>query len=90
MSAFFRNQKAVCFSKRYYMSAVLKFLIPFFFSASETADLVKFTEGILNGKLHFLCSEATSFSFIPPKDIKKTAFQIRSGGIAKDQWYEIG
>ena len=22
----------------------------------ETADLVTFTEGILNGKLHFLCS----------------------------------
>ena len=25
-------------------------------SQQETADLVKFTEEILNGKLHFLCS----------------------------------
>ena len=26
--------------------------------SAETADLVTFTEGILNGKLHFLCSDA--------------------------------
>ena len=26
----------------------------------ETADLVTFTEEILNGKLHFLCSEGSS------------------------------
>ena len=26
------------------------------FSIKETADLVTFTEEILNGKLHFLCS----------------------------------
>ena len=26
----------------------------------ETADLVTFTEGILNGKLHFLCSDHSS------------------------------
>ena len=25
----------------------------------ETADLVTFTEEILNGKLHFLCSESS-------------------------------
>ena len=28
------------------------------------ADLVTFTEEILNGKLHFLCSERLSLSFI--------------------------
>ena len=27
------------------------------FSIKQTADLVTFTEEILNGKLHFLCSE---------------------------------
>ena len=26
----------------------------------ETADLVAFTEEILNGKLHFLCSESSA------------------------------
>ena len=30
----------------------------------ETADLVAFTEAILNGKLHFLCSVTTSTSII--------------------------
>ena len=33
----------------------MKFSIKDFFS-KETADLVTFTEEILNGKLHFLCS----------------------------------
>ena len=28
----------------------------------ETADLVTFREGILNGKLHFLCSDAISIN----------------------------
>ena len=28
-------------------------------TAQQTADLVTFTEEILNGKLHFLCSEIT-------------------------------
>ena len=39
----------------------MKFSIKEFFSKltnpQETVDLVKFTEEILNGKLHFLCSE---------------------------------
>ena len=30
------------------------------FSIKETADLVTFTEEILNGKLHFLCSDCVS------------------------------
>ena len=38
----------------------MKFFIKNFFSKyetlQETADLVTFTEEILNGKLHFLCS----------------------------------
>ena len=34
----------------------MKFSIKDFFSKCETADLVKFFEEILNGKLHFLCS----------------------------------
>ena len=29
----------------------------------ETADLVTFTEEILNGKLHFLCSDLKAFNF---------------------------
>ena len=39
----------------------MKFSIKDFFSKcfpQETADLVTFTEEILNGKLHFLCSDA--------------------------------
>ena len=36
----------------------MKFSINDFFSKCElTADLITFTEEILNGKLHFLCSE---------------------------------
>ena len=31
----------------------------------ETADLVTFTEEILTGKLHFLCSDY--FHYLPPK-----------------------
>ena len=34
----------------------------------ETVDLVKFTEEILNGKLHFLCSAVT---FLFRKKIEK-------------------
>ena len=30
-------------------------------AVQETADLVTFTEEILNGKLHFLCSDLTKF-----------------------------
>ena len=33
----------------------------------ETVDLVTFTEEILNGKLHFLCSGVTFF----PQNVKK-------------------
>ena len=29
------------------------------YDLQETADLITFTEEILNGKLHFLCSEAS-------------------------------
>ena len=29
----------------------------------ETADLVKFTEETLNGKLHFLCSQVVGLRF---------------------------
>ena len=29
-------------------------------NSQETADLVTFTEEILNGKLHFLCSDISS------------------------------
>ena len=42
----------------------------------ETADLVTFTEEILNGKLHFLCNEIVKFGmyFCTPSDIKATVF----------------
>ena len=36
----------------------------------ETADLVTFTEEILNGKLHFLCSDKTSNHV---KDLRKVS-----------------
>ena len=32
----------------------------------ETADLVTFTEEILNGKLHFLCSDKINIKVILP------------------------
>ena len=35
----------------------MKFSIKDFFSKQFPADLVKFTEEILNGKLHFFCSD---------------------------------
>ena len=45
----------------------------------ETADLVTFTEEIRNGKLHFLCSEASRIMFpIERKVIKECVhFKIR-------------
>ena len=36
---------------------------------AKTADLVTFTEEILNGKLHFLCSETSDFNIINPPSI---------------------
>ena len=35
----------------------------------ETADLVTFTEKILNGKIHFLCSEAYNTATSKPQHI---------------------
>ena len=35
----------------------------------ETADLVTFTEEILNGKLHFFCSRRFNTSLRVPKDV---------------------
>ena len=35
----------------------LSFPLKIFSKQQETADLVRFTEEILNGKLYFLCSE---------------------------------
>ena len=42
----------------------------------ETADLVTFTEEILNGKLPFLCNEIVKFGmyFCTPNDIKTVVF----------------
>ena len=36
---------------------LFSFLDQIYFLDRETADLVTFTEEILNGKLHFLCSD---------------------------------
>ena len=44
----------------------MKFYIKDFFSKSETADLVTFTEEIINGKLHFFRSGKSHFC-IPKK-----------------------
>ena len=38
----------------------------------ETADLVTFTEEIVNGKLHFLCSVGLIFSNWPSEHSKNT------------------
>ena len=47
----------------------MKFFIKDFFSKcnqiDKTADLVTFTKEILNGKLHFLCSENLLTSILP-------------------------
>ena len=47
----------------------MNFPIEDFFSKCDqirrTADLVTFTEEILNGKLHFLCSTYSPFTSIP-------------------------
>ena len=45
----------------------MKFFVRDFFSKCDQigkflADLVTFTEEILNGKLHFLCSESRGFN----------------------------
>ena len=51
-----------------YTAQKMKFSIKDFFSncgfghIQETADLVTFTEEILNGKLNFLCSVTTTFT----------------------------
>ena len=36
----------------------------------ENADLVTFTQEILNGKLHFLCSDMLYLGLIPAKKIQ--------------------
>ena len=56
----------------------MKHLIKDFFSKcdqirrkQETADLVTFTQEILNGKLHFLCSDMLYLGLIPAKKIQR-------------------
>ena len=44
------------------------FIKDFFSKCDQTADLVTFTEEILNRKLHFLCSDI--FYFFPNSAIK--------------------
>ena len=44
-------------------SQKMKYSIKDFFSKCETADLVTFIEEILNGKLHFLCSDVNQGCF---------------------------
>ena len=45
----------------------------------ETADLVTFTEEVLDGKLHFLCSLSTlvdlHWQWFPSKNIQKSRLQ---------------
>ena len=43
---------------RPYTAQKMKFSIKDFFSKCDQADLVTFTEEILDGKLHFLCAAA--------------------------------
>ena len=53
-------------------------LTPHFDLMQETADLVTFTEEILNGKLHVLCSDYIySFSYLSwTQDINWKTFRI--------------
>ena len=46
----------------------------------ETADFVTFTEEILNGKLHFLCSESYTNSEIQPEEVcfKRRVYEVLS------------
>ena len=55
------------------------------FSIKDFADLVTFTEEILNGKLHFLCSERTDRAFLiwfdylfEPKNFFRNLFVVVS------------
>ena len=41
----------------------------------ETVDLVTFTEKILNGNLHFLCSVSSCFSSLLFQDLQMTLWQ---------------
>ena len=43
----------------------------------ETADLVKFTEEILNGKLHFLCSAHEKYFVVVPPLIMQDSWSLR-------------
>ena len=42
----------------------------------ETADLVTFTEEILNGKVHFLCTEFASDALAFDKSWKEFSFTV--------------
>ena len=56
-AAFERDEGKTCLIEVWTTAKKMKFSINDFFSkCDETADLVKFTEEIFNGKLHFLCS----------------------------------
>ena len=71
-----RNTRKICEIGKRFTTHKMKFFIKNFFSKcwsklQETADLVTFTEEILNGKLHFLCSvcwEVSSKLTIYPLD----------------------
>ena len=40
----------------------------------ETADLITFTEKILNGKLHFLCSKIRKYLYPEKENFNETLF----------------
>ena len=71
-----RNTRKICEIGKRFTTHKMKFFIKNIFSKcwsklQETADLVTFTEEILNGKLHFLCSvcwEVSSKLTIYPLD----------------------
>ena len=47
-----------CTKNEVFHKGVLQYMWP---NPQETADLVTFTGEILNGKLHFLCSDSLSY-----------------------------
>ena len=66
-------------SQRFFVPATtavqkMKFSIKDFFSK---CDQITFTAGILNGKLHFLCSEPARFDMIIPRYLSLTINEIK-------------
>ena len=55
----------------------------------ETADLVTFTEEILNGKLHFLCSVVNTLFYYDCKSNQTFSYGFLTKTLINPQWRRI-